>query len=198
MRVLRDNAQSLVTVVQVFVHNPLYKWALDDKKRDNQREGQAQHVAPTREAERALVAEAERTAATKGPGGALWRSSQHLARNDPRKSQEVLEEVLGVIMRVGTDQAAAGPVLFDCLYNCAAAMAAACAGSSVAGSRPAAASRHMRTMQRRASRRDGAPCSEMEHDAATRRGARFGCGGGPMSSSSSPRAAASYLRRHPC
>jgi ataxia telangiectasia mutated family protein len=55
MRVLRDNAKSLVTVVQVFVHNPLYKWALDDKKRDNQREGQAQHVAPTREAERALV-----------------------------------------------------------------------------------------------------------------------------------------------
>ena len=32
MRVLRANAEALITVVQVFVRNPLYKWALDHKR----------------------------------------------------------------------------------------------------------------------------------------------------------------------
>eukprot|EP00035_Acanthoeca_spectabilis_P006767 m.129031 g.129031 ORF g.129031 m.129031 type:complete len:638 (-) comp13650_c0_seq8:1856-3769(-) len=76
------------------------------------------------ESQLAQVAEAYRRTPVKDPEVALWLSTQHLARGNPLKSQEVLEEVLGEMMKMGTDQAAAGPVLFDCLYNCAAAMSA--------------------------------------------------------------------------
>jgi hypothetical protein len=70
------------------------------------------------------VATALRLAANVDPEVALWLSAQHIARGNYLQCQEVLESTLGDMMSVGVDQAAAGPVLFDCLFNCAAAMAA--------------------------------------------------------------------------
>eukprot|EP00965_Chrysotila_dentata_P229730 6197352-Pleurochrysis_carterae.AAC.1 len=59
MRVLRDNSEALLTILQVFTYNPLYKWALERKRIDGYDEVTARRSAEVfggnREAARAIV-----------------------------------------------------------------------------------------------------------------------------------------------
>ena len=63
MSVLRANAEALITVVQVFVRNPLYRWALDHKRGGGAAGGRgggrggggAEGTPPPRDAELSLL-----------------------------------------------------------------------------------------------------------------------------------------------